>query len=62
MNIKKFHINIATKLMKKSNLQELAKLSESQFIKRVRKNAKAKHFTDDVLKIVYTEMIKRVKK
>lgn len=62
MNLKKMHIKMALKLMPKKELQEMAKLSEEEFIKKVKANKKSRDLSEETIKLMYNEMIKKIKK
>ena len=60
MKINKLHVKVASKLFGRNNLKELAKLSEKEIFDKVRANPKAKDISDDMIKLMYNEVIKRV--
>lgn len=62
MKINKTFIKIALKFIKKKELEEMAKLSEDDFCQKVRNNPKTKDFSDDFIKMMYKELIKKANK
>jgi len=59
MKIKKRHIIIALKLLSKKQIRKLSELSEKEFVAKVRSNPKTKEFSDDIIKLMYKELIKK---